>query len=147
MDFVPIPAPITPNAPPLGYSCLEDVLRFFQKLDKNDLPSNGIVVDTTRDILVQRILKGKPGRRSTRPPMYIHARFRRLATPVSISSHERSNRISIDEPLQLLMYRNSRYLHIWQVAYSMWLLGFSLHHPCMPGQRDHRNMYLASVTT
>jgi hypothetical protein len=65
MDSVPIPAPITPNEPRLGYRCLEDALRFFQKLDKNDLPSNGIVVDATRDILVQRILKGKPGRRST----------------------------------------------------------------------------------
>lgn len=65
MDFVPIPAPVTPNAPPLGYSCLEDPLRFFQKLDKNDLLSNGIVVDATTDILVQRILEGKPGRRST----------------------------------------------------------------------------------
>jgi hypothetical protein len=65
MDFVPIPALIAPNAPPLGYSCLEDAPRFFQELDKNDLPSKGIVVDVTGDILVQRVLKRQLGRRST----------------------------------------------------------------------------------
>ena len=65
MDFVPIPAPVAPNALPLGYSSLEDAPRFFQEVDRNGLASDGIVVDATRHILIQRVLKGKPGRRSS----------------------------------------------------------------------------------
>ena len=65
MAFVtlPIPTLIVPNAPPRGYSYLEDVPKFFQEeLDKTKLPSDNIWAAALRDVVIDQALKGKLGR-------------------------------------------------------------------------------------